>query len=92
MKKCAKIGLVIGAVGTVGTAAVAVIRSLAKKAFHNGFDDGLKMGLDIANTAVSDVVGKYNNLVDEYNELAEEYSDLLDDAAKIGESEDNSEE
>ena len=95
MKKCTKIGLVVGAMSAVGTA-VAAIRSLAKKAFHDGFDRGLTMGMCVADTAVADVAKKYNNLVDEYNELVDEYCDLLDDVdfdvAKIGESEDDSEE
>lgn len=95
MGKYAKIGLVVGAVGAVGTAVVAV-RSLAKKAFHNGFDSGLTTGMYVTDMAVVDVAKKYNNLVDEYNELVDEYCDLLDDVdfdvAKIGESEDDSEE
>lgn len=95
MRKYAKIGLVIGAVGVVGTAA-AVVRSLAKKAFHNGFDSGLTMGMCVADKAVADAAKKYNNLVDEYNELVEDYCELFDDVdfdvAKIGESEDDSEE
>lgn len=95
MKKCAKIGLVVGIVGAAGTA-VAAVRSLAKRAFHNGFDSGFTTGMRVTDMAVADVAKKYNNLVDEYNELVDEYCDLLDDVdfdvAKIGESEDDSEE
>ncbi len=95
MRKCAKIGLIVGAVGAFGTVIV-VVRSLSKRAFHNGFDSGLTTGMRVTDMVVADVAKKYNNLVDEYNELAEEYCDLLDDVdfdvAKIGESEDDSEE
>ncbi len=95
MKKCAKISLIVGAVGAVGTVIVAV-RSLAKRSFLNGFDNGLTTGMRVTDMVVADVAKKYNNLVDEYNKLAEEYCDLLDDVdfdvAKIGKSEDNSEE
>ncbi len=92
MKKYVKIGLIVGAVGTVG----AVIRSVARKSFDHGFHTGMSVSVNVADGVINEVSEKYNNLVDEYNRLAEDYCDLLDDVdfdvAKIGESEDDSEE
>lgn len=77
MNKFTKIGIVVGAVGTVGAIGAAV-HTLVKKSFSRGFEGGMVMSLKAADATMSEMAEKYNGLVDDYNRLAKDYCELLD--------------